>query len=202
VKNLPTVQPEIQNFIKSLVEGGREMWTFRDFDLDGAMEENFKKLHKAGILNVFRSPCPGPPKAHLIIEPVSFVSSPGALPEFQAWIDTLFEKHKHKSSLQSMERISDLSHREIFVWRGSATPAEISFHIMHHPDVVPNVEINVPEWVTKLWIEGPTRGTEQTFWIFEPQIGWKTFDVPSAQLIKVLERVAPTPTPGICPGTA
>lgn len=84
----------------------------------------------------------------------------------------------------SWNRLKESKHREkhLFIWVGSGTPEHLYRRFLFHPEEVPRVELDLPPWLTHVWI-GNFRSMKGGVyaWLYNHKESWSWCRLPLAQ---------------------
>lgn len=113
-----------------------------------------KKIRQLAIANFWRQEGSSYNRAIVFHEPWGGLV-PDVCPDLQEWISGVLSSFASKQSLEILSSSLDLEQRHFVICIDSKSPVEIQLYAMHHALKYPSQKLELPAWVTDLWVVLP-----------------------------------------------
>jgi hypothetical protein len=113
-----------------------------------------KRIQQLAIANFWRQEGSSYNRAIVFHEPWGGLV-PDVCPDLQEWISGVLSSFASKQSLEILSSSLDLEQRHFVICIDSKSPVEIQLYAMHHALKYPSQKLELPAWVTDLWVVLP-----------------------------------------------
>lgn len=132
-------------------------------------------IERLGIAHFWNEPGSLSDRALLIREPWGGLV-PDQCPLLQNWISEILSSYKSRKSIDVLSSAGELEQRHFVICVESKTPVPIRLYLLHHALELPMETLELPCWMTDLWII-PPRGFQDRdiAWRYSSVDGWELF---------------------------